>query len=477
MFKKTIALSLLLASFVTLGLGCKDAAQVPKEKTAPVALQYWGVYTDSSDMDVLVADFKKRHPNIDVQYRKFRPEEYEQKLLEAFAEDRGPDLFTIHNTWLKKYLTRLAPMPDKFSFASFVSTGGGISQSTEVQLVTKTGLGLKQIRDQFVGAVEGDVMALDPASPTATAQKKVFALPFYVDTLAMFYNKDLLAQSGVVKPAQDWLGVLNQAEKLTKISAEDNRVVQSMAALGTGTNVHRAGDIVLSLMMQNGARISLDDGRFVFNQQAAAQAQDEETPGAAALHFYLDFGNPRKKSYTWSPETGDSLEAFTQGRVAYYFGYSYDLPTIKARNPRLNFDIAPLPVPKVGDKPINIANYWMEAVSKKSTHKDEAWLFIMEQATAKEALTKYLAQTRRAAAFTEVVSAQAEDLDLGVFAKQNLTARSWYRGRNPQAAEQILVDMIEEARNSIINPPPDAVESELYQKAVNRAVARLNDTL
>lgn len=477
MLNKFTAFFIMAATLMTLGLGCKKAAEIPPEKTQPVALQYWGVYTDSSDMDVLISDFKKRHPNIDIQYRKFRPEEYEQKLLEAFADDRGPDLFTIQNTWLKKYLPRLTPMPEQFSFAAFVSSGGGISQKTEVQLVTKSGFGVKQIRDQFIGTVEADVMALDPASPTATAKKKVFALPFYVDTLAMYYNKDLLAQSGVVKPAQDWLAVLKQAEKLTKISAEDNRVVQSVAALGTGTNVHRAGEIVLSLMIQNGARVTLDDGRFAFQQQAQQQAQDEETPGAAALNFYLDFANPRKKSYTWSPEIGDSLEAFTQGRVAYYFGYSYDLSTIKARNPRLNFDIAPLPVPKVGDKPMNIANYWMEAVSKKSKFKDEAWLFIMEQATNKEALTKYLAQTRRAAALSEVVGTQSDDLDLGVFAKQNLTARSWYRGRNPHAADQILVDMIEEARNAIINPPPDAVESEIYQKAVNRAVARLNDTL
>ena len=101
----------------------------------------------------------------------------------------------------------------------------------------------------------------------------------------------------------------------------------------------------------------------------------------------------------------------------------------------------------------------------------------METATNKDALTKYLAATHRTSALNEIIQTQQDDIELGAFAKQNLTARSWYHGKNSAAAQTILTDMIEEARAQLANPDPNVTETDIYQKAVNRAQVRLNDTL
>ncbi|OGH62291.1 MAG: hypothetical protein A2848_01080 [Candidatus Magasanikbacteria bacterium RIFCSPHIGHO2_01_FULL_50_8] len=477
MLKRSFSTLVLAGVLLLTGAGCGSsggdtAAAVPKSALQPVSLNYWGVFTDSDDMAVLIAEFQKKHPNIQVQYRKFRPEEYEQKLLEAFAEDRGPDLFTIHNTWLARYKSKLTPAPDKVAYPTFVKSGSGISEKTEVQMKELAGLTLKQMRDQFVATVEQDVML--QAASTST-KKSIYALPFYVDTLALYFNKDLLAQNSIVKPAANWNQLREHAETLTKRVKDSDLITQSAVALGTGSNVHRAGDILMALMAQNGARITKDDGAFIFHTPGNTNPEkDEALPGARALQFYLDFGNPKLKSYTWNPEQGDALDAFTEGRVAYYFGYSYDLSTIRARNPRLNFDVAAMPQ---FEKPLNIANYWMEAVSNKSTHQQEAWLFVQETATSKEALAKFLKRTKRASALTELIQTQLDDVDLAIFAKQNLTAQTWYHGKDSRVGDQILVELIDGARAKLLSEAEGMDVQQMMQESVNRAAARLNDTL
>lgn len=471
--KRSLATILLLGVLMLTGAGCSSSEPAtPAPTVQPVTLQYWGVFTDTDDMALLTSAFSTKYPNIQIQYRKFRPEEYEQKLLEAFAEDRGPDLFTIHNTWLEKYKTKLTPMPAKIPYVELTKTGSGLNEKTVPISKETTGLSLKQMRDLFVQTVEADTMSRVSATSTQTG---VFALPFYMDTLAMYYNKDILAQSAITKPAVDWNQLRAHVKSVTRYVKDDvEQLTQPGVALGTGRGVHRSGDILMALMMQNGARLTNDSGGFAFNMPAQNQARDEMTPGVRALRFYLDFARPNSESYSWNPEQGDALDAFASGKLAYYFGYSYDMSTIRSKNPRLNFDVAPLPQ---FDKPINIANYWMEAVSVKSKYKNEAWLFIQQTATNKDVLTKFLKQTRRASALNEVIEAQKEDVDVSVFAKQSLTARNWYRGKDSAAADLILVETIDNTRTRLLNPNEEYNVEELMQDALNRAAARLNDTL
>lgn len=476
MFKKIVALFTLSGFLLLTGAACGGgAAAVPAEKTKKVTLQYWGVYTDSDNMDTLLAAFRKRHPNISIEYRKFRPEEYEKALVDAFSEDKGPDLFTIHSSWVQRYKTKLAPMPANISYAVFTTTGGMVGQKTTITLANTPAPSLKQVREKFVGVVEQDGMMNETNTSTVPS---IYALPFYLDTLAMFYNKDLLEQNNIVSPATDWGTIQNQSVKMTRVDAA-GAITQSGVAMGTGAGVHRVSDLLASLIMQNGARMTRSDGAFTFQLGPNGESSvDGQMPGAVALQFYTDFANPEKKVYTWNFDQGDALAAFATGKVGYYFGYGYDAATISSRNPRLSFDVALLPQLNPS-KQVNIANYWMEAVAKKSQFKDEAWLFILETATGvdKDALNKYLKDTKRISALKEVLQTQFEDPDVGTFAKQALTARSWYHGKDNVAADQIFTEMADDTLTKLKNRKPEDSEAEIYQKELNRGAARLNDTL
>jgi len=125
------------------------------------------------------------------------------------------------------------------------------------------------------------------------------------------------------------------------------------------------------------------------------------------------------------------------------FNYSYHIPTIKAKSPYLNFSIAPMPQPKSAQFNVNYANYWGFAVSKKSSEekREASWEFII-WLSQKDQSQKYLEQVRKPTARRDLIDWQKDDGELGVFAQQSLTSRSWYQVDN-SSIELILNDMIE----------------------------------
>ena len=458
MNKKLIILMLLGVFIVSSGFGCKIASKQTQEATKPITLTYWRVFDDADAFSDIIAKYKVLHPFITIEYRKFRYDEYENELLNSMAEDRGPDIFSVQNTWLGKYQTKIVPMPDTITMA-YPVTQGTIQKTVVDQLKTIKSLSLKELRDSFVDVVSHDVILNDG---------KIYGLPLSVDTLAMYYNKDLLNNAGISQLPQYWnKEFLQDIKKLTKQDAKKG-LVQSGVALGTAVNINRYSDIISVLMLQNGAVIEDENGQVVFNLVPAATKDSNYNPGLEALRFYTDFANPGKESYAWNNDLPNSLNMFMSGNLAILFSYSYDLATIKAQAPKLNFSVAKLPQIE-GNPPtnINFANYWVEVVSKKSTHQNEAWDFI-QFITKEEQAKSYLEKTKKPTALRSLVQAQKVDNDIGVFADQVLTAKSWYKGKNALAAEDALKDMIETTiKNTAVK----------LQTILDTAAARVQQTI
>lgn len=432
--RKKISLLVLLAIFlISSGFGCKIDNSVEIEKMEPVTLSYWRVFEGPDAFEEIIQKYTAMHPSISIDYRKLRYEEYEQELLNALAEDRGPDIFSIHNTWIRKYQTKIEPMPD-FTSMVYPVEKGSIKKEIVYEIRNTPSITLREIRDNFVDVVSNDVVLED---------NKVYGLPLSVDTLAMFYNKDLLNNAGISEPPKYWNREFLQAvKKLTKQDPKKG-LIQSGVAMGSSDNIERFSDILSLLMMQNGATMINDDLKVSFQLIPEFAKETNYNPGLEALRFYTDFANPTKESYTWNSEMDNSLEMFINGNLALMFGYAYHIPTIKAAAPKLNFSVAKFPQIE-GNPPtnINFANYWVETVSKKSKHKNEAWDFIQFMTQAEQAKT-YLAKTQKPTALRSLVSEQIKDDVVGVFADQVLTAKSWYKGRNVTAAELAFKEMID----------------------------------
>ncbi len=458
---KLIALGLLLVFVATAGFGCKKVDKTVQAKMQPITLNYWRVWDGPDEMQPLINAYQALHPFITINYRKLNYDEYEQALVDALAEDRGPDIFSIQNTWVRKYQTKLAPMPDSISMV-YPVTKGTIKKEVIPELRTARSITVTEVKNNFVGTVAEDVLL------PKDGKEKVFALPLAIDTLAMYYNKDLVNNAGIAVLPSYWNKDFQQAvKKLTKQDAA-GQITQSGVALGGSANIERSTDILAALMMQNGA-VMMSGNSVTFNQTPEAFRERGYNPGLEALRFYSDFANPGKEVYAWNSTLPNSLQSFIDGKLAIFFGYSYEMSIIKARAPKLNFTVAPFPQIEGTAAGANSANYWVEAVSAKSKYQNEAWDFVQFMTTKPEQAKKYLDITKHPAALRSLLKDQLADEELTVFAGSALTARSWYRGRDVIAAEKAMYDMMDAA---VANPEKISESAALAAGRIQQTVGQ-----
>jgi multiple sugar transport system substrate-binding protein len=262
--------------------------------------------------------------------------------------------------------------------------------------------------EEFVEVVDKDL----------TRNGFVYALPTSVDTLALYYNKDLFNAAGIAQPPRTWSDFQNTVIKLTKVS-NLGIIGQSGVALGTGANINRAPDILQMLMMQSGLPI--------LNQTQGEKRIDISNDiGARSLTFYTDFANKSKQVFTWDITQDYSIDAFSQGKAAMMFNYAYQIPTIRAKNQRLSFALAPVPQIEGNSTQYTFASYWPFAVSASSKSPQAAWRFVrfLTSKSVADVLNKAqgLPPARR-----DTIPDYATDPTIGVFAEQALKAVSWPR--------------------------------------------------
>ncbi len=376
--------------------------------TQSATLEFWGVFDDRSAFDKAIRDFQVQNPGIKVLYRQFSYEDYERDLIDALAAGTGPDMVMIHNTWLPKHGDKLKALP---------ATISGQKQPL---------LTIQDYKKNFVDVAFGDFVF----------NNQIYALPLYVDTLALFYNKDIFNSTGISRPPEDWEEFNSNVETITRLDSS-GQIVQSGAAIGTAKNINRSTDILSALMIQTGVRMTDAD-----NRSASFASWVSNTPvGELALKYYTDFANPSVRTYTWNDTQHYSVDAFKEGKTAMMFNYSHEVGVLKNQASRLNFSVASMPQVSSTDVK-NYANYWGVGVSVGSRHPNEAWKFI-SYLTSKEGAQSYLSATLRPSARRDLIELQRNDLDLGVFAVQALSARSWYQIDNV-AVETIFADMIDD---------------------------------
>ncbi len=429
----------LLAALVVSGAGCLSSnLQTAPESSKPLTLTYWRVLDDGDSYDEIINAYRALHPNVTITYRKLRLEEYERELVNALAEDRGPDIVSLHNDWIRAYQSKLLPAPAsvKMPFREIQ----GLQKNQVWVEKTLPVITPAQVKDQFVDQVARDVVIKGQSEdPKKGIVDQLWGLPMALDTMVLYYNKDVLNTAGIPTAATTWAEFQDHIKRLTKYDAQ-GKLVKPAAGIGTSKNVERSFDLLSLLMMQNGAQMTDANGVPSFNRTPDGITR-EIVPGTEALIFYTDFANPSKEVFTWDDTQPNSYDAFVSGKTAYYFGYSYHLPRIRAQAPKLNFGVTNIPQIDPATK-ANFANYWVEAVSKKSKNPDAAWDFVQFASKAEQVKT-YLAKTGKPTALRSLINTQLSDPDLGIFASQVLTAKSWYQGVNIKATEAAFDEMID----------------------------------
>lgn len=395
----------------------------------PASLVMWG-FEDSQVYDSLLRDLKAKYPNIEIAYVQKSQDNYEKQLLDAMASGNGPDIFPVYHTWLPSFKDKISPVPADM-------------------------MPLKTYYDTFV----------DVATQDFVADGSIWGVPFYVDSLALYWNKDFFNSAGIPEPPKNWDDFMADVVKLT-VKGENGGITRAGAAMGTALNVDASSDILALLMMQTGTKMVNDQKtQATFNLPVVLNGENYD-PAISALTFYTQFAMPQKEqstlnsSYTWDSKMESSLESFEGGRAAMMIDYSAVAVEIAQKYPYLNFTIAPMPQVKDASVSVNYADYWAQSVWVNSKHPKEAWQAIFALADS-DIAKKYLTAVKKPASRRDLVNWQKDDPILGVFAIQSLSARSWYEV-DSNAISDIFKQMIESvvSRQSSAH---DVIESAAYK--------------
>lgn len=371
----------------------------------PVELVWWKTFDDSANVQDIIDAYQAARKNVKITFVKKDIVDYEKNLIDALASGTGPDIFTIHNDWLPKQFDKISPMPE-------------------------TAMTIRQYKDTFVDVAAADFIK----------DNRIFALPMGIDVLAAYYNKDLFNSANIFAAPKTWPELVEIVDKLT-IVGKPGSFTRSGVSLGISGNINRAVDILTLLMLQNGTKFYADDFRSVnFNQQSFGA--EKFNPGVTALEFFTQFANPGKTTYTWNSKSDFNIDAFTQGKLALMFGYSYLRPAIRDKAPNLNWEVAAIPQTAEDAPRVNYANYWGETVSRTSKNPAAAWEFL-KFVTQKDNLQKYYAKRKQPSSRKDILAEQARDPELGVFAENALSARSVYK-KDAAVYENIFNNMIDD---------------------------------
>lgn len=279
-----------------------------------VPITVWGTFPSSAIVSVLNEMNGLQNAPYNISYVQKPAETFNEDLLNALASGVGPDIWLISQETLFENKDRLAVAP----FSVFSERAYLDSFADEAELFLKK----------------------EPNDNSSKKDEGIYAFPVAIDPLVLYWNKDLLASSGISKPPATWNDFLLNSEQLTIKDARGN-VTLSGAALGEARNIGHAKEILSTLMFQAGSSIvNPADYSITLNDSSSDGGL---SPAGKAVEFYTDFSNPSKMAYSWNRSLPDSASFFAQGSLAFYFGFASEYDAIKTRNPHLNFDIAPVP--------------------------------------------------------------------------------------------------------------------------------------
>jgi multiple sugar transport system substrate-binding protein len=160
-----------------------------------------------------------------------------------------------------------------------------------------------------------------------TYKGKVYGLAPYVSTVALIYNKDMLAKAGVAVP-RNW-------DELKTAAAELTRPGRYGMAVDANPTFEGSWQFLPFLWSNGGDEKHLD------------------TPQAAqALQLWVDLvksGSMSKSVLNWTQ--ADVHDQFVAGRTAMMINGPWRIPALN-KDENLHWGVAPIPVPKTGQTPI-----------------------------------------------------------------------------------------------------------------------------
>lgn len=314
---------LLLGISLTTG-SCSDAGAADS-----TTVSFWALGREGEVVQSLVPEFERRNPGLHVRVQQIPWTAAHEKLLTAFVGNATPDIAQLGNTWVPEFaaLDALDSLDARVAHSAIVRPAG-----------------------YFPGIWATNVVG-----------GHTYGIPWYVDTRAMFYRRDLLRRAGFDQPPTTWAGWRDALERVK--------------ALGPPTEYgvllpidEWAQPVIFGL--QEGAPLLKDGGRWGAFQDPRFRT---------AFEFYVGLFQSGLAPAVANTQISNLYQEFARGRYAFYISGPWNIGEFKRRLPpdeQNEWDTAPLPGPTGAASGVSIAGGSSFVMFSASTRKAAAWRFI-----------------------------------------------------------------------------------------------------
>lgn len=384
------------------------------------AVTLWGTI-DQQTMEGVIDILHAEDKSFDnVRYVEKNPTTYSADLVNSMASGSGPDLFLVSNEELYSFSDKVLTIP-----YNIIPQGSYLASFVD----------------------EGQLFL---------SQKGELALPFFIDPLVMYWNRDLLASAGIASPPQFWNDFFTLAPKITALDSVSN-VKKSAVALGEWRNIPSAKNMLSTLFMQAGDSIVGEDGTGKLAIVFGSTPENVTTnPAESALRFYTEFANPSKQSYSWNRSLPRADTMFVAGDLAVYFGYASEYNILRARNPNLRFSVTPLPQIEGNSTRVAYGKITGIAIARTAINVQGA-LAIAQKLSDKNAVGLIAGALSLPPVRRDVAVDTSSNAAAGVFVESALIARGWL-DPSKEESDVIFQTMIESVVSGKATPATAVAE-------------------
>lgn len=367
--KKVLSLSVLL---VLVALPLIGGISSAVDKKDVVIWYYWEAELHQQALNRIISGFNDSQDDIVVSAKYVPFADFKKQLSIGAAVSELPDIVIIDN-------------PDHASYAAM-----GIFADITDKLKDWDGL-----KEYYEGPLQ-----------SAKLDGRLYGLPFGSNCIALYYNKDMMAEAGAKVP-NTWDELKEAAQKTTKSNVK--------------------GFAMSSLQNEEGTFNLLP---WVWS--AGTTAYDIDNPqGINALTFLKDLvanGYMSEEAINWTQ--GDVMHQFISGNIAMMFNGPWQIPTMRKQAPDLNWGVTLLPKDKEYASDLGGENFGII----KGDRVEEALEFV-KYAADKEVMMTYINDFGYIASRRDVAEKQFADDDkiMQVFVKQMGYAKP--RGPHPKWPE------------------------------------------
>lgn len=335
----------------------------------------------------------------------------DSELVEAIATNKAPDVILIPHSLEKRYLDK-------------------------VYMITS--IPVRTFKDTFIQ--EANDLYVQPNG--------IFALPFFVDPIVMYWNVDMFSSAGIATPPSQWSDFPLLARTFS-VSDSNANITKSLTSFGEFQNVNNAKAILSALIIQAGSPIiSYSNGTFssVLDYKSTT---DLTIPAESALQFFTDYSNPKKTVYSWNRSLPNSKTSFLSGDMAIYFGFASEYSDIKEKNPNLNFDVTMIPQVVGTQSKKTYGELYGFSFLKNSANVTQAFSLISTLVDA-NSINQLVNVMDIAPARRDLISSGSSDFAKSTFYNSALISKGWI-DPDINYTNQIFKNMVENVTTGKMN--------------------------